>query len=113
MLGATGVVIVSLFGYCSLTPNLCLRGPRYRALPRDPLPIGDTIRLRAGGNDILYECDLGPPPVVRWRSTDERVLTVDRHGLVRAVGPGTASVVAWARLSRAAHELTVVPRERR
>ena len=112
MLGATAVASVSLFGYCSLTPNLCLRGPRFRALPRDPLVVGDTIRLRAGGNDILYECDLGPPPGVTWRSSDDRVLTVDRHGLVRAVGPGTASVVARARLSREEHELTVVSRER-
>lgn len=109
VLTGVGLVVVGYASHCVLADNLCLRGPRYRQLPREALAVGDTIRLRAGGVDILTECDLAPPPVVRWESSDEGVLRVASDGLVTAVAPGTGWVIARARLAHASHRLVVKP----
>jgi hypothetical protein len=95
--------------FLSAAVGLCLRGPQSRDLPNAPLAPGDTLRLRAGGRDILTECDLAPPPAVTWVTSDDRVLRVSSDGLVQAVGPGTATISARARWVRVSHELTVQP----
>ena len=82
--GGLALALVAFVGRCAFADNLCLRGPQQRALPHGALSVGDTLRLRAGGVDILTECDLAPPRSVRWSSSDEAVLRVSEDGLVSA-----------------------------
>lgn len=93
--------------YAASTPNLCLRGVPQRALPKDPVRVGDTLRLRAGGFDILYECDNAPPPAVGWVSSDSTIAHVDQMGQIIARRAGTAYVSARARWSTAMHPIHV------
>jgi hypothetical protein len=107
-IGTICVVAVAFLGRWALTENLCLRGPHGRSLPREALSPGDTVRLRAGGLDILAECDLAPPPSVSWGSSDSTVLRVSPEGVITAVDVGTATIIARARFVHASHRLMVV-----
>ncbi len=57
----------------------------------------EHLELIVGGSFELY-ADVGPDNAidksVSWTSSDTRVATVDKHGLVTMVGPGTATIVA-------------------
>lgn len=57
----------------------------------------DMINLKVGGTFEL-EAIVGPENAsdkrVTWSSSDTRVATVDNHGLVTVVGPGTATITA-------------------
>ena len=70
------------------------------------------MRLRAGTQDILLECDLGPPEGVTWRSSDPSVLHVTSFGLLTARAPGSAEIVARAGWDRATHRMHVLPRQK-
>ncbi len=54
--------------------------------------LGDTVRLAAEARDQLGR--VVEDAAVSWSSSDETVATVDRGGLVTAVGEGTTSVTA-------------------
>jgi hypothetical protein len=105
-LGAlTAVVGYGVVAYNA--PNLCLRGGTQRALPRAPVQVGDSLRLRAGGVDILRECDLAPPAVVRWRSSDSTIAHVDQTGLIHARRAGSADITVRAGWVTATHPVRV------
>jgi hypothetical protein len=107
-----GVVMVVLMAACSgdgfsLTdpsdPSNWCRGttgsncgfPWAAITPReDSLTVGDTLRLRA----TYYDATDAVIPRVRfsWASGDTAIVTVDQSGLVYAVRPGWAFVVASA-----------------
>ncbi|WP_420615792.1 leucine-rich repeat domain-containing protein [Candidatus Palauibacter sp.] len=58
----------------------------------DTLALGDTLRLAADAFDANgYEIE---EPQLSWSSGDPSVATVDTLGLVRAVSPGEADIVA-------------------
>ncbi len=73
--------------------------------PRDPigsvtlptaaadLAVGRTVQLTADVRDTL---GLSYTATVAWSSSSEAVATVDASGLVRGVGPGTATITAKA-----------------
>ena len=72
-----------------------------QGLPAGP-PTGvtldqDQVDLKVGGTYLL-EAFVGPDNVtdkrVTWSSSDTRVATVDNHGLVTVIGPGTAIITA-------------------
>ena len=54
---------------------------------------------RIGADPIQLKADVYPVEAVttaklKWRSSDESIITVDETGLVTAVGPGWAEVIA-------------------
>jgi hypothetical protein len=57
----------------------------------------DQLELKVGGSFELY-ATVGPDDVIDksiiWTSSDTRVATVDKHGLVTMVGEGTAVITA-------------------
>ena len=57
----------------------------------------EHIDLKVGGSFELY-ANVGPDNAIDksiiWTSSDTRVATVDKHGLVTMVGPGTATITA-------------------
>lgn len=58
------------------------------------LDVGDSISLAATGTSVLgLAVQIG---AVTWASSDVAVATVASDGLVRAVGPGTAGILAAA-----------------
>ena len=72
--------------------------------------LGDTLRFRAQARDALNV------PVasatIYWTSSDESVAAVDREGLVRAVGEGTADITASAGGVSIAARITVMHPDR-
>jgi hypothetical protein len=111
-LGAALVGAVSYVAYEFYTPALCLRGVPLRALPRDPMTVGDTLQLRAGGLDILEECDNALPVPVRWSSSDSTVVSVDQTGRLLALRPGAADIVIQARWASVSHRVTIAAANR-
>ncbi len=75
----------------SLGQNLPPGAPTAITLDREHL------ELKVGGSFELY-ANVGPDNAidksVTWTSSDTRVATVDKHGLVTMVGPGTATITA-------------------
>lgn len=58
------------------------------------LDVGDSVSLAATGTSALgLAVQIG---AVTWGSSDVAVATVAADGLVRAVGPGTAGIIAAA-----------------
>jgi hypothetical protein len=72
-------------------------------------PVGSEFRFAAGQLDILDECDREAPPGVRWATSAPGVAAVDSQGVLRALAPGTAEVVARAGGAEARFAVTVVP----
>lgn len=74
------------------------------------MTVGDTLQLRAGGLDILGECDNAAPKSVRWSSSDSTVVHVDHTGRLVARQRGAAEIRVRARWSAAAHNVVVQER---
>jgi hypothetical protein len=89
-------------------PALCIEAMDRPYSLRTALPVGTVLRVRAGGLDILHECDLGPPPEVRWASSDTNILTVDSTGVVGR-RPGRAMIIASAGGAEVSESITVIP----
>jgi hypothetical protein len=94
---------------CGFTPPLCIRTTAGRSLPRMAFPVGSEFRFAAGQLDILDECDRESPPGVHWTSSAPAVAAVDSLGVLRALAPGSAEVVARAGGAQARFSVTVVP----
>ena len=80
---------------------------------RDSVTVGTTLQLEADGGTIdeanYYLCQRGTRVHAEWRSSDPLVATVDRHGLMIAVAPGSVTIFAVAGADSAQAEVTVVP----
>lgn len=87
--------IVASAGEVEAEARVLVNGaPGSRVLLIDPptlwlSTIGETARLAATTRGLAQ-------PAVRWRSTAPDVMTVDQSGIVTAVGPGNAVIVATA-----------------
>ncbi len=67
--------------------------------------LGDTLRLQA---EVLDEYDQAiSGAFVAWTSDDTSVATVNRTGLVRAIGNGTATILAQAGSASASTQIVV------
>ena len=69
------------------------------------LSVGDTVRLSATPRDASGQPLSGYS--ISWQSGGAGVVTVDPHGLVQAVGPGTADVIASSEGTNATATITV------
>ena len=54
--------------------------------------VGSTLQLKAS----FAPADATNTGISKWVSTNEAVATVDKNGLVKAVGPGVAQVIAYS-----------------
>lgn len=77
--------------------------------PRNALMLGDTATFTAGALDAKGR----PVPAaeIEWSVSDSTVLRVDDSGLVQAVGPGTAFVLAASGEASGSAEVTVSLRQ--
>jgi hypothetical protein len=65
--------------------------------------------MRAGLLDMLEECDRPVTTTVVWSTSMPAVAQVDSAGMVYALAPGTADVVARSAGAEARYPVTVVP----
>lgn len=70
-------------------------GAEITGLPRVLVVSGDAFVMFVGAQDSLSATIEGPPVVdVEWRSGNVAVATVDRYGIVTAIGPGRTHISA-------------------
>lgn len=70
------------------------------------LRVGDTLTASAAALDSAGRLLRGRP--TRWESSDARVVTVSPSGLVQALAPGVASIIAFVGAVRGTLEVQVV-----
>jgi hypothetical protein len=73
--------------------------------PDSSLTVGDQIQGDARVKD--HSGNIIPGFLPTWSTTDPNVITVDQNGLITAVGPGIADVIATAGLQSASVTITV------
>lgn len=86
-------LVILLLGSCD-DPFDVKGGPGTMEFDRDTVGLekGDTLRLQPVVRD--WQEQLVPEPIITWHSTNIHVVTVDKEGLLTAVGAGSAQV--WA-----------------
>lgn len=70
---------------------------------RDTITVGDSLALFVRGCDVHLDA-------FQWASTDTRVATVDGRGVVRALAPGTVTIIATDRQSGSQSNVMLVVR---
>ena len=103
-------LVLLALGGCSSAPPLCIRTARWQDGAAHTVMTGARLPLAAGLLDMLDECDRPVPTTVAWSSSIPSVARVDSSGVVHALSPGTADVVARSAGAEARYRVTVVPR---
>ena len=91
------------------SPQLCIGTPELGWIRGIAFPVGTEVPFRAGGVDILGECDLPAPSGVTWASSAPALAVVTENGVLRAVSPGKVDVIARRRDEEVRYPVTVTP----
>jgi len=71
------------------------------------VPVNSTVQLTATTRDANGNALGGR--VITWSTSDPNVATVDQTGLVRGVGPGSATITATSEGKSGTAAITVTP----
>ena len=105
---APELLLVTALG-CSAPPRICVVPPDGAAIPGIAFPVGTEAQFTAGRLDIVGECATPAPPAVEWSSSASAIAEVEQSGVLRALSPGTADVIARAGDVEDRYTVTVTP----